>query len=46
MQTHTIREVAPTDYPLLDDFLYHAIFIPEGEECPGREIIYHPEIYV
>lgn len=43
---HIIREIAPADYPKLDDFLYHAIFIPEGEEYPAREIIFQPEIYV
>jgi ribosomal protein S18 acetylase RimI-like enzyme len=31
---------------VLEDFLYHAIFIPEGAALPPREIIYEPEIYV
>jgi ribosomal protein S18 acetylase RimI-like enzyme len=30
----------------LDDFLYHAIFIPEGVEYPPYDIIYDPEIYI
>ena len=34
------------DYPKLEDFLYHAIFVPEGEELPPYEIIFQPEIYV
>jgi len=46
MPSHIIREITPADYPQLDDFLYHAIFIPEGEGYPDREIIFQPEIYV
>jgi len=46
VKTHMIREIIPADYPKLEDFLYHAIFIPEGEEYPDREIIFQPEIYV
>jgi len=45
-RTYKIREITPADYPQLEDFLYHAIFIPEGEEYPAREIIFQPEIYV
>jgi ribosomal protein S18 acetylase RimI-like enzyme len=30
----------------LEEFLYRAIFIPEGVEPPAREIIRRPEIYV
>jgi ribosomal protein S18 acetylase RimI-like enzyme len=41
-----IRPIQPADYAILDDFLYHAIFIPEGEEYPPYDIIYTPEIYV
>jgi len=41
-----IREITPADYPLLEDFLYYAIFIPQGMEPPPREIIFEPEIYV
>jgi hypothetical protein len=40
------RQIQPSDYPLLDGFLYHAIYIPPGEEMPMREIIFQPEIYV
>jgi len=42
----TIRPIKPCDYPALEDFLYHAIYIPEGEAFPAREIIFDPEIYV
>jgi ribosomal protein S18 acetylase RimI-like enzyme len=41
-----IREIIPADYPFLEEFLYNAIFIPEGEKLPPREIIFDPEIYV
>jgi ribosomal protein S18 acetylase RimI-like enzyme len=41
-----VREITPSDYRALEDFLYHAIFIPEGEAPPPREIIFEPEIYV
>jgi ribosomal protein S18 acetylase RimI-like enzyme len=41
-----IREITKADYPVLDDFLYHAIFVPVGEEYPPRDIIYTPEIYI
>lgn len=34
-----IREMLPGEYPLLEDFLYEAIFIPKGAEKPPREII-------
>jgi len=42
----TIRELTISEYPLLEDFLYHAIFIPPGDEQPPREIIFEPEIYI
>ena len=41
-----VREIAKTEYPLLEGFLYNAIFIPEGVEPPPHEIIFEPEIYV
>ena len=41
-----IRPIKPTDYFVLEDFLYKAIYIPEGEEWPPREIIFEPEIYI
>jgi ribosomal protein S18 acetylase RimI-like enzyme len=40
------RPIQPADYPILDDFLYHAIFIPKGEEYPPYDIIYDTEIYI
>lgn len=41
-----IREMTPREYPLLSDFLYEAIFIPEGVEKPPREIIEQDELQV
>ena len=40
-----IRPIENTEYPMLEEFLYQAIFISVGEELPPREIIFHPEIY-
>ena len=45
MNTH-IREIKSNEYKLLDDFLYEAIFIPEGVEAPQREIINAQELQV
>jgi hypothetical protein len=41
-----IRPIHTTEYPVLEDFLYNAIYIPEGEEYPSYEIIFEPEIYI
>ncbi len=40
----TIRELNPGEAPLLREFLYEAIFIPDGVEPPDREIIDRPEL--
>lgn len=34
----------PEEYPLLSDFLYEAIFIPEGMQKPDRTVIHQPEL--
>ncbi len=41
-----IREMQESEYPLLEDFLYEAIFIPEGTEPPPRDILSAPELRV
>jgi ribosomal protein S18 acetylase RimI-like enzyme len=41
-----IREIHPQEYHLLEEFLYEAIFIPEGVERPGKEVILRPELAV
>ena len=43
---YTIREIQKQEYPLLDNFLYEAIFIPEGVEPPPKNIITSPELQV
>lgn len=43
---YAIRPVAASEIPILNDFLYEAIFIPEGTEIPPRDIIYKPELQV
>jgi len=42
----TVREIVKTEYPLLEDFLYNAIFLPPGTDKPPREIIFKPECYI
>ena len=42
----TIREIQTQEYPLLDNFLYEAIFIPKGIEPPPKTIITSPELQV
>lgn len=42
----TIREIQKQEYPLLDNFLYEAIFVPEGIEPPSKTIITSPELQV
>jgi hypothetical protein len=34
MKSVYIRPLAPQEAPVLKEFLYHAIFIPEGMEPP------------
>lgn len=43
---YTIRNLHEDEYRLLDDFLYEAIFIPEGIQPPPRDIILQPELQV
>jgi ribosomal protein S18 acetylase RimI-like enzyme len=45
-QDFRVEEITPDDYPLLENFLYHAIFVPQGIEPPPYELIYDPEIFV
>ena len=41
-----IRKLLPGEWGLLKEFLYQAIFIPEGTEPPGREIVEIPELRI
>lgn len=43
---YQIREIRESEYPILSDFLYEAIFIPEGMEKPPKSIIRKPELQV
>lgn len=43
---YKIREIKESEYPVLSDFLYEAIFIPEGMEKPPKSIIGRPELQV
>lgn len=43
---YKIREIKPKEYPLLEDFLYEAIFIPEGVEPPSKDITKEPELQI
>jgi ribosomal protein S18 acetylase RimI-like enzyme len=40
----TLREIREREYDVLKDFLYEAIFIPEGVEPPAKEIVEQPEL--
>ena len=39
-----IRPLTPDDEPFLWDVLYHAIYIPLGEDAPAHEIVKEPEL--
>lgn len=43
---YVIREIREMEYPMLSEFLYEAIFIPEGVEKPPKSIIEQPELQV
>ena len=36
---YIIREIKEEEYPILSDFLYEAIFIPESMEKPPKAIM-------
>ncbi|MGT2929251.1 GNAT family N-acetyltransferase [Streptococcus dentasini] len=42
--TYRIRKMKRDEVDRLNDFLYEAIFIPEGAEKPDKEIIKRPEL--
>ena len=43
---YKIRKIKESEYSVLGDFLYEAIFIPEGVKSPPKEIIEQPELQV
>jgi len=38
------RDLKTSEYDLLKEFLYNAIYIPEGVDPPGKEIVEQPEL--
>lgn len=43
---YSIRPIRPDETGLLRDFLYEAIYIPEGVEPPSKEVIDLPELKI
>ncbi len=43
---YQIRKIRESEYSILSDFLYEAIFIPKGMEKPPRSIIEQSELQV
>lgn len=43
---YKIRQPKEDEYVLLNDFIYEAIYIPEGKEAPPKSIINQPDIQV
>lgn len=44
MMNYKIRPIEKNEYQVLEDFIYEAIFIPEGAAAPPKSIIYRPEL--
>ena len=43
---YKIRKILKEEYSLLENFLYEAIFVPEGMSAPPKTIINQPELQV
>lgn len=43
---YIIREILEQEYNLLENFLYEAIFVPEGISAPPKSIVKQPELQV
>ena len=41
-----IRKIREEEIPLLDDFLYEVIFIPDGVEPPPKSVIFNDDLQV
>lgn len=46
MNNYIIRPIKSNEYKILDNFLYEAIFIPDGIKPPPKSIIKQPELQV
>lgn len=44
--TYNIRELRKNEQDILAEFLYEAIYVPEGEKAPPKNIIEQPELQV
>ena len=44
--SYSIREMRKEEYNLLSDFLYEAIYIPDGTATPPKSVITCPELQV
>lgn len=44
MATYAIRSLAQTDEPFLWEMLYHALYVPAGQEPFPKEIMQQPEL--
>ena len=42
----TIRKMHPEEYGPLREFLYQAIYLPEGVQPPSRSVVDLPELQV
>lgn len=42
----SIRQIRPEEYGLLQEFLYQAIYLPEGTKPPPRSVVDLPELQV
>lgn len=43
---YKIREIKESEYSVLSDFLYEAIFIPKGMKKPSKSIIEQSELQI
>ena len=43
---YNIRKISEGEHSLLQDFLYEAVFVPEGMSAPPKSIINQPELQV
>ena len=44
--SYSIREMRKEEYSLLSDFLYEAIYIPDGTSAPPKSVITCPELQI
>lgn len=43
---YKIRKISEEEYSLLEDFLYEAIYVPDGMTPPSKSIISQPELQI